>query len=135
MRRPGIRRHPYTEGPMSFSHLSPEQAERAEQILQSLRQATEADLRSLAELLACKEDGQLLGPTRPERAYYHCPHCHRGHCPGDAVIGRGAGALPPGAAQAVSLAGVIVSFAEAADEVLARLAGLRVSEATAQRTT
>ena len=37
---------------MSWSHLSPEQAERAEQIFQSLRQATEADLRGLAELLA-----------------------------------------------------------------------------------
>ena len=51
---------------MSFSHLSPEQAEHAEQIFQSLRQATEADLRGLAELLACKEDGQLLGPTEFE---------------------------------------------------------------------
>jgi hypothetical protein len=48
---------------MSWSHLSPEQAERAEQIFQSLRLATEADLRGLAELLACKEDGQLLGRT------------------------------------------------------------------------
>jgi hypothetical protein len=76
-----------------------------------------------------------LGPIRPERAYYHCPHCHQGHCPGDAVLGLGAGDLTPGAAQAVSLAGVIVSFAEAAEEVLARLAGLRVSESTAQRTT
>jgi hypothetical protein len=51
---------------MSWSHLSPEQAERAEQIFQSLRQATEADLRGLAELLACKEDGQLLGATEFE---------------------------------------------------------------------
>lgn len=51
---------------MSFSHLSPEQAERAEQIFLSLRQATEDDLRGLAELLACKEDGQLLGPTEFE---------------------------------------------------------------------
>ena len=51
---------------MSFSHLSPEQADRAEQIFQSLRQATEADLRGLAELLACKEDGQLLGKTEFE---------------------------------------------------------------------
>jgi hypothetical protein len=31
-----------------------------------LRQATEADLRGLAELLACKEDGQLLGATEFE---------------------------------------------------------------------
>jgi hypothetical protein len=51
---------------MSWSHLSPEQAERAEQIFQCLRQATEADLRSLAGLLACKEDSQLLGPTEFE---------------------------------------------------------------------
>ena len=51
---------------MSWSHLSPEQAERAEQIFQSLRQATEADLRGLAELLASKADGQLLGPTEFE---------------------------------------------------------------------
>jgi hypothetical protein len=35
----------------------------------------------------------------------------------------------------VSLAGVIVSFAEAAEEVLSRLAGLRTSEATARRAT
>jgi len=51
---------------MSWSHLSPEQAERADQIFQSLRLATEADLRSLAELLACKEDSQLLGPAEFE---------------------------------------------------------------------
>ncbi len=51
---------------MSWSQLSPEQADRAEQIFQSLRQATEADLRGLAELLARKEDSQLLGPTEFE---------------------------------------------------------------------
>lgn len=51
---------------MSFSHLSPEQAERADQLFQSLHQATGDDLRGLAELLACKEDHQLLGPTEFE---------------------------------------------------------------------
>ena len=51
---------------MSLTHLSPEQAKRAEQILQSLRQETEADLRGLAELLASKEDGQILGATEFE---------------------------------------------------------------------
>jgi hypothetical protein len=51
---------------MSLSRLSPEQAERAEQIFQSLRQQTEADLRGLAELLAGKEDGQILGATEFE---------------------------------------------------------------------
>ena len=51
---------------MSLPQLSPEQAERAEQIFQSLRQETEADLRGLAELLASKEDGQILGATEFE---------------------------------------------------------------------
>ena len=51
---------------MSLSHLSPEQADRAEPIFQSLRQATETDLGGLAELLACKEDSQLLGPAEFE---------------------------------------------------------------------
>ena len=50
-------------------------------------------------------------------------------------MGLTASDLTPGAAEAVSLAGVIVSFAEAAGDVLARLAGLHVSESTAQRTT
>src|SRR3954453_21743875 len=51
---------------MSWSHLRPEQAERAEQILQPLRLPPETDLRGLAELLARKEDSQLLGPTEFE---------------------------------------------------------------------
>ena len=51
---------------MSLPQLSPEQAKRAEQIFQTLRQETEADLRDLAELLASKEDGQILGATEFE---------------------------------------------------------------------
>ena len=46
-----------------------------------------------------------------------------------------AGDLTPGAAEAVSLCGVVVSFAEVAEEVLRRLAGLKVSEASVQRAT
>jgi hypothetical protein len=46
--------------------LTPEQAEAADRILQSLRQAVESDLRSLAELLASKPDRQLLGQTEFE---------------------------------------------------------------------
>ena len=63
----------------------------------------------------------LLGPVRPERAYHHCTHCHQGGCPHDAVLGLTAGDLTAGAAQAVSLAGVVVSFAGATDEVLGKL--------------
>ena len=51
---------------MSLSPLTPEQAELAERIYQTLRQATDADLRGLAELLASKPDRQLLGRTEFE---------------------------------------------------------------------
>jgi hypothetical protein len=51
---------------MSSSPLTLEQAEQAERIFQSLRQAVDSDLRSLAELLASKPDHQLLGQTEFE---------------------------------------------------------------------
>ena len=51
---------------MSLSPLTPEQAEEAERIFQSLRQAVDSDLRSLAELLASKPNRQLLGQTEFE---------------------------------------------------------------------
>jgi hypothetical protein len=43
--------------------------------------------------------------------------------------------LTPAARELVALAGTLSSFAEAADKVLPKLAGLRVSESTAERTT
>jgi hypothetical protein len=46
--------------------LTPDQAELSERIYQSLRQATDADLRGLADLLASKPDRQLLGSTEFE---------------------------------------------------------------------
>ncbi len=51
---------------MSRLALSPEQAELSDRIFQTLRQAAEADLRSLADLLASKEDRQLLGKAEFE---------------------------------------------------------------------
>jgi hypothetical protein len=51
---------------MSLSHLIPEQLDLAERIYQTLRQATDSDLRGLAELLASKPDRQLLGQTEFE---------------------------------------------------------------------
>jgi hypothetical protein len=78
----------------------------------------------------------LLGQVRIERAYYHCRHCHAGHCPRDGGLGLSAADLSPGAEQAVTLAGTLgVSFAEAAVKVLPRLAGLRLAESTVERTT
>jgi hypothetical protein len=43
--------------------------------------------------------------------------------------------LTPGAREAVSLAGLLSSFAEAAEKVLPRLAGLRLAESTVERAT
>jgi hypothetical protein len=51
---------------MSFAHLSPEEAARAEEIRAALRQALETDLDRLAELLATKSDSQLFGQTEFE---------------------------------------------------------------------
>jgi len=51
---------------MSRSHLTTEQANLAERIYQTLRQAADSDLRDLAELLASKPDRQLLGQTEFE---------------------------------------------------------------------
>ena len=51
---------------MSRLPLSPRQAELSDRIFETLRQAAEADLRSLADLLASKEDRQLLGKTEFE---------------------------------------------------------------------
>ncbi len=46
--------------------LTPEQAEVSDRIYRSLRQAADADLRDLADLLASKPDHRLLGRTEFE---------------------------------------------------------------------
>ena len=51
---------------MSRLPLTPEQADLSDRIYQSLRQAAESDLRTLADLLASKPDHQLLGQTEFE---------------------------------------------------------------------
>lgn len=76
-----------------------------------------------------------MGPLTVERAYYHCVHCHQGHCPGDVVFGLGEGDLTPGAAEITSLAGALESFAHAAEVILPRMSGLKLAESTVERTT
>ena len=51
---------------MSRLPLTPEQAELSDRIYQTLRQATDADLRSLADRLASNPDRPLLGRTEFE---------------------------------------------------------------------
>jgi len=77
----------------------------------------------------------VLGKVRVSRAYYHCKHCHAGHCPRDAALGITAVGLSRGAAESVALAGTLSSFNEAATKTLPKLSGLRVGESTVERTT
>jgi hypothetical protein len=51
---------------MSWSHLPPEQAERARLIYEQMRQTQDDKLRELAALLASKPDSQLLGQAEFE---------------------------------------------------------------------
>lgn len=48
---------------MAFDHLPETQARQAEELYESLREATDRDLRAIAELLASKPDNQLFGAT------------------------------------------------------------------------
>jgi hypothetical protein len=76
-----------------------------------------------------------LGPLTIERAYYHCPHCHKGHFPGDVAFGLDRGDLTAGAAELTTLAGTLDSFGRAADVILPKMSGLSIAESTVERTT
>ena len=69
------------------------------------------------------------------RAYYLCPTCRAGHVPVDAALGLSAAKLTPGAEELATLGGTVGSFAEAAEKFLPKMAGLRLSESTVERTT
>lgn len=68
------------------------------------------------------------------RAYYHCRRCRHGHFPLDGRIGLEHG-LSPGVQPLVALAGVLGSFADAAEDLLRRFCGLTVCPSTVQRLT
>jgi hypothetical protein len=77
----------------------------------------------------------ILGPVACRRAYYYCHRCGQGLFPWDEEVGLTPKRLTPGAEELVALAGTVSnSFAEAAEKVLPKLAGVRVSESTAERT-
>ena len=76
----------------------------------------------------------LVGDFSWDRAYYHCPLCGTGTVPWDETLRLSRPALTPGAREVICIAGAVDSFAEAADVVLKKLAGLRVSGSTVERT-
>jgi hypothetical protein len=77
----------------------------------------------------------LLGALQLWRHYYHCAHCHQGTFPRDQLLGLRGHDLTPAADEVVCLAGLLSSFAQAADDTLQRLTGLRVCESSVERAT
>jgi hypothetical protein len=77
----------------------------------------------------------ILGPLTIERGYYHCPHCHHGHCPVDAALGLDKSDLTSGAAELATLAGTLDNFARAAAVILPKMSGITIAESTVERTT
>ena len=77
----------------------------------------------------------LVGDVRLSRGYYHCGKCGWGSFPWDATLRLSPLRLTPAAEEVTTLAGVLESFGKAADRTLPKLAGLRLSESTVERTT
>lgn len=77
----------------------------------------------------------LFGEVTIRFAYYHCKHCGKGWRPWCDKLRLGDGALTPAADEITALAGVLGSFADGAERVLWKMAGLRLSESTVERTT
>jgi hypothetical protein len=77
----------------------------------------------------------VLGEIRLQRAYYYCRHCGHGHHPWEGMLGLTGQDLTPAASELTSLAGLLSSFEESSRKILPKLAGLRLSESTAERTT
>lgn len=74
------------------------------------------------------------GEVGVRRAYYYCKHCQEGSFPWDEVVGLDQG-LSAGLRPLVALAGVLAPFDDAAEDVLRRFTGLRLSASTVLRTT
>ncbi len=82
-----------------------------------------------------KQFVSLFGPVALQFAYYHCKHCGRGCGPWCDKLWLSKGTLTLAAEEITSLAGVLGSFADDAERVLWKMAGLRLSASTVQRTT
>jgi hypothetical protein len=76
------------------------------------------------------------GEMKVRRAYYYCGRCGHGLAPFDEAAGLTPKRLTPAAERLTCLAGLLSdSFEEAAEKVLPEMSSLRLSEATAERTT
>ena len=77
----------------------------------------------------------LFGPIRYHRAYYYCRRCGSGLCPFDQQAGITFRGLTPAVERLATLAGSVAASYEKGAELLQEMTGLRLSEATVERTT
>jgi hypothetical protein len=74
------------------------------------------------------------GEVELQRAYYYCQRCHQSYCPYDDALDLDDG-ISPGVRPLVCLAGTLLPFADAAEDVLRRFADVRLSASTVLRCT
>lgn len=74
------------------------------------------------------------GEVKVQRAYYYCGRCKQSFLPYDDVMGL-VDEISPGLMPLVCLAGTLLPFADAAEDVLKRFAGVRLSTSTVLRCT
>lgn len=74
------------------------------------------------------------GIVKVQRAYYYCGRCKQSYLPYDEVLGL-VDEISPGLLPLVCLAGTLLPFADAAEDVLKRFAGVRLSASTVLRCT
>jgi hypothetical protein len=74
------------------------------------------------------------GVLKVRRAYYYCGRCRQSFIPYDDALGL-VDEISPGLMPLVCLAGVLLPFADAAEDVLKRFAGVRLSPSTVLRCT
>jgi hypothetical protein len=74
------------------------------------------------------------GALQLRRAYYYCGRCKQSFLPYDEVVGL-TDEISPGLLPLVCLAGTLAPFADAAQDVLKRFAGVRLSASTVLRCT
>lgn len=77
----------------------------------------------------------LLGEMTISRHYYNCPDCGHGEFPFDHTLGLDSTRQTPAAKEVIALTGAVDSFREAADALLIKLTGIRLSESTILRVT
>jgi len=73
------------------------------------------------------------GAVKVQRAYYYCGRCRQSFLPYDDAVGL-VDEISPGLRPLVCLAGTLAPFADAAEDVLRRFSGVRLSASTALRT-